>query len=900
EAYAMATLTHPNVVQVYDCGDAGEEFLFISMELVEGGDLSHAMRSGLVTPESALQLFIPICEGVQAAHDHGLVHRDIKPANIFLTADTRPKVADFGLAKQFDVQSTLLTKTGLGMGTPDYAAPEQYEELTDLDHRADIYSLGVMFYQMLTGHLPRGAYKAPSVCGAVDARLDAVVEKAMQTDRAERYQHVEEMRLDVEHIISTWMAPPKPRFVVPAGVPTRTGRVPTHTGRVLTATGRVPTHTGRVLTATGRVPTHTGRVLTATGRVPIAPRVAALHPPHLPGHTGPVPAPHQGEDTTQVSPKKSGAVMFAGLLATAVFIGGGAYLILKNPRPAPGAQVESGSTPSSSSSSTAASTAQVENGTDATSLPPLPVRPVLQTLDLLALTDPVRDRTTVPGIMNKNEWAREGALLVYKSDGKSGKVVAPVAFECRDYEIELRAERLGGNGRLHLELPVAGARILPLLLNDPTRRILNEKDGVNWPRNTPMIHVTVRVVRGGGGLGDRVVIRDKIGGKTVLDWKGRLGQSGRSGEPHPEFPGPLVTSIFVKSDSYSVRIWRLNVFEGGARELRTGNDSRLRTPSEILAFGGHRYQAMADHFDWKVARTKAEEMGGRLVVIESREENDALKKAFDSRIPAGTGLWIGASTPQGSGELRWISGGAMGFTAWAKDEPNDRNGAVMMMRGPRSREVAWADSPFHGRGQTVVNRGFIVEWEDTGVAATPDMKLANASTAPAASASAPSSPAAPTPPPPPPSALADPRLAQLESGFKSRYDADVQKPFATSVATLNTGYLRALAVARTAAQKGGNLAELTAIAEEAAHTKAGRPPPPEDVVGTPESLVKLRATYRSAMAGNMAARDKAAVSLYDLYLKALDVYIAELTKANNVVRAKEVEVFRGEIASRKP
>jgi serine/threonine protein kinase len=106
EAYAMAALAHPNIVQVYDCGDAGENYLFISMELVEGGDLSDAMKEGRITPEVALKLIPQICDGLQAAHERGIVHRDIKPANIFLTADGRAKVADFGLAKKFDAKAS--------------------------------------------------------------------------------------------------------------------------------------------------------------------------------------------------------------------------------------------------------------------------------------------------------------------------------------------------------------------------------------------------------------------------------------------------------------------------------------------------------------------------------------------------------------------------------------------------------------------------------------------------------------------------------------------------------------------------------------------------------------------------------------------------------------------------
>jgi serine/threonine protein kinase len=196
EAYAMAALTHPNIVQVYDCGDAGENFLFISMELVDGGDLSDAIKAGTVTPEVALKLIPQICDGLQAAHERGIVHRDIKPANIFLTAGgVRAKVADFGLAKKFDAKNTMLTKTGLGMGTPDYAAPEQYEGVSDIDHRADIYAFGVMMYQMLTGRLPRGVYKMPSkIVPGLDPRIDEVVARAMANEREERWQSTVEIK----------------------------------------------------------------------------------------------------------------------------------------------------------------------------------------------------------------------------------------------------------------------------------------------------------------------------------------------------------------------------------------------------------------------------------------------------------------------------------------------------------------------------------------------------------------------------------------------------------------------------------------------------------------------------------------------------------------------------------
>jgi serine/threonine protein kinase len=207
EAYAMAALTHPNIVQVYDCGEAGENFLFISMELVEGGDLSECLKRGEMTPERALKLMPQICAGLHFAHERGIVHRDIKPANIMLTKDGRAKIADFGLAKNFDAASSFMTKSGLGMGTPDYASPEQYEALRDLDHRSDIYSLGIMMYQLLTGTLPRGAWRAPSSRVAVDSRLDDVVLKAMAPERELRYETAEKLKAEIERITSTPLKP---------------------------------------------------------------------------------------------------------------------------------------------------------------------------------------------------------------------------------------------------------------------------------------------------------------------------------------------------------------------------------------------------------------------------------------------------------------------------------------------------------------------------------------------------------------------------------------------------------------------------------------------------------------------------------------------------------------------
>jgi serine/threonine protein kinase len=200
EAQAMAKLNHPNIVGVHDYGEAGPDYLYIVMELVDGADLMDVIRGGQMTQEMALTLLPQICDALQFAHDHGIVHRDIKPSNIMLTRDGRIKMADFGLAKRFDVESSFRTQTGTGMGTPDYAAPEQFDSAAQIDHRADIYALGVMIYQMITGQLPRGVWKPPSQRAEVDPCWDDIVAHAMQSDPKDRYQKASEIKTDVTKI----------------------------------------------------------------------------------------------------------------------------------------------------------------------------------------------------------------------------------------------------------------------------------------------------------------------------------------------------------------------------------------------------------------------------------------------------------------------------------------------------------------------------------------------------------------------------------------------------------------------------------------------------------------------------------------------------------------------------
>lgn len=205
EARSLARLSHPGIVMVYDFGRTQAGLYYFVMEFVDGTDLRHVIRSGELSPEQALLVVPQICEALQYAHEEGVVHRDIKPENIMLNKKGQIKITDFGLAKLLDQPTTAhtLTQAGQRMGTPHYMAPEQVEHPHLVDHRADIYSLGVVFYEMLTGELPLGRFPLPSRKVHVDVRLDEVVLKTLEKEPELRYQHASEVKIDVETISGT-------------------------------------------------------------------------------------------------------------------------------------------------------------------------------------------------------------------------------------------------------------------------------------------------------------------------------------------------------------------------------------------------------------------------------------------------------------------------------------------------------------------------------------------------------------------------------------------------------------------------------------------------------------------------------------------------------------------------
>lgn len=197
EAQSLARLSHPHIVTIYDFGET-EGLYYLIMEFVDGVNLRQLMEEGIDSAQ-ALRVVPQICDALAFAHERGIVHRDIKPENILVGRDGHVKIADFGLAKLLDraVPDVSLTGQQDVLGTLNYMAPEQLERPREVDHRADIYSLGVVFYELLTGELPLGRFDPPSERVQIDVHLDEVVLRALAKEPTRRYQSAAEMKTQI-------------------------------------------------------------------------------------------------------------------------------------------------------------------------------------------------------------------------------------------------------------------------------------------------------------------------------------------------------------------------------------------------------------------------------------------------------------------------------------------------------------------------------------------------------------------------------------------------------------------------------------------------------------------------------------------------------------------------------
>ncbi|MDZ4404762.1 SUMF1/EgtB/PvdO family nonheme iron enzyme [Prosthecobacter sp.] len=772
EARLMAKLAHPGVVGVYDFGSTSAGQLYFVMEYVDGSDVSQLLKEqGRLPPEHALAITAHVLDALGAAHKLGIVHRDIKPANILINMAGAVKVADFGLAKIDDPGGHGLTRTGFSMGTPDFVSPEALMLGSQVDGRADLYAVGVMLYQMLTGNIPRGAFKPASVLrSTLDPRYDPIITKAMQHDREERYQNSAEMRQALDVILTTPYVAPEATSPV-AAVPAPQGEAP--------------------------------RTRQPQQRMP---QPARHYPPPPPK-------------------KKSGAGMMIGVLGVIAVIAAGAFFFLKKPQPVPAGQ-GSGSvvtTPSQGGSASPSPSPPVSSSS------PLATAtkdaPFINTLGMKFVPVPITGGPTV------------------------GKRVIFSVWETRmqDFGVFVKETKR--------EWTSAG------IPRGPTHPAVN----VSWEDAQAFcVWLTERERKAG-----KLAANERYRLPSDHEWSCAVGIGEREDAARlPSEKYGKLADVFPWGS-----VWPPPVGAGNfSGEETIGKEINKATQISLTGYRDA-FIATAPVGSFPPSRFGIFDLGGN--VWEWCED------------------WFDASQKD-----RVLRGGSWGNFERDRLLSSNRGHRTTVSRADKQgfRCVLSAGAASASADSTVSNTPAPMTVVPSPAAPAPSLVAATTPTMPSIAPAAPATPppAIPTPP------STDPRLVQLEAGFQARYESDAQKPFLAAVATLNQSYVaNGIARARAAAQSKGSLPEVTALDAEKAAIEKGAGVPAEDAADTSESLKSLRATYRTALAKLEADRAKKAAPLYDIYVKALDAYVIELTKANKIEDATKVKTLREEIATRR-
>jgi serine/threonine protein kinase len=202
EAEIMASLNHPHILSVLDVTTTSDGRLALVTQCITGCDLRRLLRAEKIPVDRALDIFLKVCSAVIYAHDHGIIHRDLKPSNVLVDSHDTVKVADFGLARDSSSSQSALTSVGDGLGTPYYLPPELLRDAASADARADVYSLGVLLYELLTGSVPLGTYTPLSKLTSLDRSWDHVVRDALMPDRDRRTPSVAALAAAVQKLRS--------------------------------------------------------------------------------------------------------------------------------------------------------------------------------------------------------------------------------------------------------------------------------------------------------------------------------------------------------------------------------------------------------------------------------------------------------------------------------------------------------------------------------------------------------------------------------------------------------------------------------------------------------------------------------------------------------------------------
>jgi serine/threonine protein kinase/phage FluMu protein Com len=550
EARLAASLKHDRIVTIHQVGeDRGAPYL--AMEFLEGESLEDRLkREGKLPLAEVLRIGREIAEGLQAAHERGLIHRDIKPANVWLEGKRgRVKILDFGLARSSG-DDVHLTQSGAIVGTPAYMPPEQARGEA-VDGRCDLYSLGCVLYRLSTGELPFKGENTMSLLLAlaieqpksprdlnpdVPPPLADLIMRLLAKDAAQRPATAGEVADALQDIAD--VKSPSPTAVPAPTPPRRRRRLPWAVAGGALVLAAVLTI---IVIRLGKP--EEGSVTIET----VDPDVELVFT--------------SGGQNYSVRDKKTGEEIQLPLGAYQVQIKGGKEglkLVTNQFTLKRGERVLVKVTQQAVEKAVAAQAKK---------------QPV-QVLDLIELFQDT-DRISVKGFTEKNQWTKAAGKLIYTSDGHSGKVMIPVSLNnVRDYEIDAQVRRLSGNNVFTFDLLTSPMRQTGLDIVIGGRIELGLEGGRRgqigaWPKKVgDSGRIVTRVRFDTDGRHGSVSVT--VEGETAAQWSGELTTIGKPIEFHPNFPGERIPGAFCFRDSFEFSSWQLRVYEGHAQILRPG------------------------------------------------------------------------------------------------------------------------------------------------------------------------------------------------------------------------------------------------------------------------------------------------------------------------------------------
>ncbi|BDS06188.1 hypothetical protein NT6N_12280 [Oceaniferula spumae] len=612
EAKSMAKFNHPNLIGIYDFGQV-DGLLYIIMEMVQGKSLYHSAYGRTIDPDESARIVAGICRGLSSAHNHGILHRDIKPANILLDPNASPKIGDFGLARPVGDH-----ESDSAFGTPGYTAPEVVHNPSAVDESTDLYSVGVILYELLTGKLPESIYTPAATLIGCDPRFDQIVRKATHPTPAMRYRKAEDIAEALEDIRKN-KKPANPLLMKAQG-----STAPPRQARSLVTPG----------SDASRPKLNTGTTNNTDGDS------ASKNPPASSSQS-PATAVNAGSNV----PFIRNIIIIIGLLA-AIFIAWEGLKVVRANRDAEQARVKALDAEQKKEAeqkrkdAAAAKLKDPKNNVVKRPVPknPQPTPPKVETpREMLARLRPQLlrgDRTELP----KGAFTRDGRARMYIED------------EMTWPEARAFCERHGG----HLA-------------------ILPEANDLQWLSSKLKYNQTIWL--GAGSAGD-----NQWRWIDGTPWKQEIRKTSKSSYVAVDDTGILTPKPASTLHSFFIE-WSMdgqmpasldNQLKRCADSIESGNP---QYPAGTTSYDNRHFLLIQMNSDWETARNLAETGKGHLAVPSNADENIWILGFVASSLEKDQACWIGGFRPSNE-DWKWSTGEPWKFAKWGTGAPNEDSGTI--------------------------------------------------------------------------------------------------------------------------------------------------------------------------------------------------------------------------------